>query len=310
MEHVFIGIDVAKDRLDVHVRPANQAFHLPRNQAGLADLVERLTPLNPTIVVLEATGGFETTVAAALAGAAIPLAVINPRQIRDFARATGQLAKTDRLDAAIIAHFAEAVRPEPKPVPDDQARLLAELVARRRQLIDMMTAENNRLLRTRAPRLQRSIQRVLDVLQEQLTELDRDIDTNIRETPVWREKEELLTSTPGIGSTTARLLIATIPELGCLTRRKIAALAGLAPVARDSGTTRGKRHIAGGRPAVRSALFMAALSAARFNPPLQAFAARLKKTGLAKKAVLIAVARKLLTILNAILRDSTPWKTA
>lgn len=310
MEHVFIGIDVAKDRLDVHVRPANQAFHLPRNQAGLADLIERLTPLNPTLVVLEATGGFETTVAAAIAGAAMPLAVVNPRQVRDFARATGQLAKTDRIDAAVIAHFADAIRPEPKPIPDDQARLLAELVARRRQLIDMITAENNRLPRTSAPRLRRSIERVVALLKQQLAELDKDVDTTIRGTPVWREKEDLLISTPGIGSTTARLLIATIPELGTLSRRKIAALAGLAPVARDSGTSRGKRHIAGGRPVVRSALFMAALSASRFNPPLQAFAARLKKAGLAKKAVLIAVARKLLTILNAILRDQTPWKTA
>jgi transposase len=307
MEQLFVGIDVAKDRLDVHLRPSAKAFAISRDGKGLTELTERLQQLQPTLIVLEATGGFEVTVAAALAAANLPLAVVNPRQVRDFARATGRLAKTDALDAAVIAHFAEAIRPEPRPVPSEQATALAELVARR-QIIDMTTAETNRRSRVSSRRILASIDRLVLTLHKELAELDADIDDQIRSSPVWREKEQLLTSAPGIATTTARQLLARMPELGTLDRHKIAALAGLAPMACDSGTSKGQRHIAGGRADVRAALYMAALSAARFNPPLKAFADRLRAKGLAKKAIIIAVARKLLVQLNAILRTNTPWQ--
>ena len=260
MEQLFVGIDVAKDRLDVHLRPSAQVFAVSRDGKGLAELTERLQQLQPTLIVLEATGGFEITVAAALAAANLPLAVVNPRQIRDFARATGRLAKTDALDAAVIAHFAEAIRPQPRPLPSEQAAILAELVARRRQIIDMTTMETNRRSRIASKRIRASIDRLVLTLQKELAALDADIDDQIRGSPVWREKEQLLTSAPGIASNTARKLIARLPELGTLNRHKIAALVGLAPMACDSGASKGQRHIAGGRADVRSALYMAALS--------------------------------------------------
>ena len=310
MEQTFIGIDVSKDRLDVHVLPSNEAFAVVRDGEGLAALVERLGSLDPYLVVLEATGGFELTVAAAVVAAAIPLAVVNPRQIRDFARATGQLAKTDALDARAIARFAEKVRPEPRPVPDEQARALGELVARRRQLIEMMTAERNRRRQLTSRRLIKSIDRLLALLQKELSELDRDIGEGIRGTPAWRERDELLQSVPGIGNIVARTLIADLPELGRLDRKQIAALVGVAPLNRDSGKMRGKRTTWGGRAKVRCALYMAALVASRRNPVLAAFYQRLLRAGKAKKLALTAVMRKLLTILNAMVRDNTRWQNA
>ena len=310
MEQTFIGIDVSKDRLDVHVLPSNEAFAVVRDGEGLAALVERLGSLDPYLVVLEATGGFELTVAAAVVAAAIPLAVVNPRQIRDFARATGQLAKTDALDARAIARFAEKVRPEPRPVPDEQARALGELVARRRQLIEMMTAERNRRRQLTSRRLIKSIDRLLALLQKELSELDRDIGEGIRGTPAWRERDELLQSVPGIGNIVARTLIADLPELGRLDRKQIAALVGVAPLNRDSGKMRGKRTTWGGRAKVRCALYMAALVASRRNPLLAAFYQRLLRAGKAKKLALTAVMRKLLTILNAMVRDNTRWQNA
>ena len=310
MEQTFIGIDVSKDRLDVHVLPSNEAFAVARDGEGLAALVERLGSLDPYLVVLEATGGFELTVAAAVVAAAIPLAVVNPRQIRDFARATGQLAKTDALDARAIARFAEKVRPEPRPVPDEQARALGELVARRRQLIEMMTAERNRRRQLTSRRLIKSIDRLLALLQKELSELDRDIGEGIRGTPAWRERDELLQSVPGIGNIVARTLIADLPELGRLDRKQIAALVGVAPLNRDSGKMRGKRTTWGGRAKVRCALYMAALVASRRNPVLAAFYQRLLRAGKAKKLALTAVMRKLLTILNAMVRDNTRWQNA
>jgi len=310
MEQHFVGIDVSKDRLDVHLRPLGTAFAVARDGEGLASLVERLRGLAVELVVVEATGGFEVTVAAAIAGAGLPLAVVNPRQIRDFARAIGRLAKTDALDAEVIARFAEQIRPPVRPVPDAQARALAELVARRRQLIEMIVAETNRRRQLTQSRLVRGIERHLTALQKELTAIERDIDDEIRGSPAWREKEELLVSIPGIGPTVARTLIAELPELGALGRRQIAALAGLAPINRDSGKMRGRRHIAGGRAGVRSALYMAALTAMRCNPAIRLFGQRLKATGKQPKLVLIAAARKLLTIANALLRDHLPWQTA
>jgi transposase len=310
MEQTFIGIDVSKDRLDVHVRCSDEAFAVTRDGEGLTILIERLGALDPYLVVLEATGGFEQTVAAALVGAGLPLAVVNPRQIRDFARATGQLAKTDALDAKAIACFAERVRPEPRPVPDEQARALSELIARRRQVIEMMTAERNRRRQLTRRRLIKSVDRLLAVLQKELSELDQDIGEGIRGTPAWRERDELLRSVPGVGDVIARTLIADLPELGYLDRKQIAALVGVAPLNRDSGKMRGKRTTWGGRAKVRAALYMAALVASRRNPVLAAFYQRLLRAGKVKKLALTAVMRKLLTILNAMVRDNTRWQNA
>ena len=310
MEQTFIGIDVAKDQLDVHVFPSDEAFAVARTGEGLATLIERLGPLEPHLVVLEATGGFELTVAAALVAARIPLAVVNPRQIRDFARATGQLAKTDALDAKVIARFAAKVQPEPRPVPDEQARALGELVARRRQVIEMMVAERNRRRQLSSRRLLKSVDRLLAVLQKELTELNRDIGEGIRGTPAWRERDELLRSVPGVGNIVARTLIADLPELGRLDRKQIAALVGIAPLNRDSGKMRGKRTTWGGRAKVRCVLYMAALVASRRNPVLAAFYQRLLRAGKAKKLALTAVMRKLLTILNAMVRDNRRWQIA
>jgi transposase len=310
MEACFVGIDVAKDRLDIHVRPTGEAFAVARDGEGLAALVEQLRSLRPQLIVLEATGGFEATVAAALAAANLPLAVINPRQIRDFARALGRLAKTDTLDAEVIARFAEAIRPEPRPIASAEAQALGELVARRRQILEMIVAETNRRRQLTQPRLIRGLDRHLKALQKELSQLEQDIDDQIRGSPVWREKEDLLTSSPGIGSTTARTLIAELPELGSLDRRKIAALVGFAPFNRDSGTMRGKRHISGGRASVRSALYMSALTAVRCNPPVKALYTRLRAAGKPAKVALVAAAHKLLTILNAMLREKTSWRNA
>jgi transposase len=309
MEH-FVGIDVSKDRLDVHLRPSGESFAVARDGQGLATLVERLQALAPRLVVLEATGGYETVVASAIAAAHVPLAVVNPRQIRDFARATGKLAKTDRLDAAAIAHFAEAVRPPPRPIPDAQAQALGELVARRRQVIEMIVAEGNRRRRASQRRVIRAIDRHLALLQTELSELDGDIDNAIRHSPAWQAEADLLQSVPGVGPATLRTLIAELPELGRLTRRKIAALVGVAPINRDSGTLRGRRMMAGGRPAVRAALYMAALVATRANPVIAAYYRHLRTAGKTAKQALVACMRKLLIILNAILRDHKPWQPA
>jgi len=310
MERMYVGIDVAKDRLDVHVRPTGEAFAVARDGEGLAGLAARLAELGPRLVVLEATGGFEVTVAAALAGAKLPLAVVNPRQIRDFARATGKLAKTDALDAAVIAHFAEAVHPEPRALPDEQVQALGELVARRRQVVEMIGAESQRRRQLTQPRVLRRIDRHLRVLQAELSEIERELDDAIRGTPVWRENDDLLKSVPGIGPATARTLLAELPELGTLGRKQIAALVGVAPFNRDSGTMRGRRTIRGGRTTVRTALYMAALVATRYNPVISSFYRRLRAAGKLPKVALVACMHKLLLILNSILRDRRPWQNA
>lgn len=310
MEQIFAGIDVAKDRLDVHLRPLGDSFAVARDGEGLAALVDRLKQVAPALVVLEATGGFEVTVAAAIGAARLPLAVVNPRQIRDFARATGKLAKTDALDAAAIAHFAEAVRPEPRPLPDAQAQELGELVARRRQIIEMIVAERNRSRSLQSKRLKKRIEHHLAALQKELTAIESDLDHSIRGTPAWRENEDLLKSVPGIGDATAHTLLAELPELGTLGRKQITALVGVAPLNRDSGTRRGYRSIAGGRAPVRAALYMAALAASRWNPVIAAFYQHLRQLGKPPKVALTACMRKLLVILNAILRDRRPWQNA
>lgn len=310
MEAIYVGIDVSKDRLDVHVRPSGEAFAVTRDGKGLNELIERLRSLAPTLVAIEATGGFETIAAAAIAGAHVPLAVINPAQVRHFAQAVGKRAKTDPIDAAVIARFAEAVKPEPRELPDEAARLLSELVGRRAQVIEMLVAERQRDKRATAVRVRKSIARHIATLEKELPEIDRDIDTMVRGSPVWREKEDLLVTVPGVGNTLARTFLADIPELGRLTRRQIASLVGVAPFTRQSGRWRGKSMIAGGRAIARSAVFMAALSAVRCNPPLRAFYQRLLARGKSKMVGLIAVARKLLTILNAMLRDKKQWQHA
>jgi transposase len=308
MDKLYVGIDVSKDRLDVAASsPSVTAFHVARNHDGLADLVERLKGAGAERIALEATGGFETVVVAALAAAGLPVVVVNPAQVRAFARALGKRAKTDEIDAAVIARFAEATRPELRPLADAETEALADLVGRRRQIIAMIGAENQRLKRATA-RTAKSIRRLLKALEKELSDIDQDIDNQIRHSPNWLEKVELLKSVPGIGDQIARTLVAEMPELGSLDRRQVAALAGLAPWTRQSGQWRGRSFIGGGRSAIRSALYMGALVAARYNPTLKAFRERLVANGKPKIVAIIAVARKLLTILNAIIRTNQPWR--
>jgi transposase len=307
MDAIVVGIDISKNQLDVHVLGENEGFAVPRDAEGLAVLIERLRRRPLRAIGLEATGGFETFVAAGLASAGLPVVVVNPAQVRAFAKAIGKRAKTDPIDAFVIARFIEATAPEIRPLHDAETRLLADLVARRRQIVAMIVAERQREKHAPA-RVKKSILRLLRALQRELDSLDSDIDDAVRASPVWREKENLLASVPGIGPTIARTLLAELPELGTLDRREIAALAGLAPWTRQSGQWRGKSFIGGGRAAVRTALFMGAMVAARYNPALKVFRDRLIAAGKPKMVALVAVARKLLTILNAIIREATPWR--
>ena len=309
MDTIVVGIDVSKDRLDVHVRPAGTALSFGRDAAGIEALVGELADVAPLVIAVEATGGFETVVVASLAAAGLPVVVVNPAQVRAFAIALGQRAKTDPIDAAVIAHFAAATRPQVRELPDAATQALADLVARRRQIIQMIVAERAREKRASA-RARKSIVRLLKTLQSELSALDADIDESVRGSAVWREKEDLLASVPGVGPTIARTMLAELPELGSLDRRQIAALAGLAPFTRKSGKWCGKSFISGGRASVRAILFMGAMTAMRWNPTLRAFHQRLRSAGKPKMVAIIAVARKLLTILNAILRDKTKWQNA
>ncbi|MDQ2764638.1 MAG: IS110 family transposase [Pseudomonadota bacterium] len=308
MDAIVVGIDVSKNRLDVAVRPSGESFAVARDASGLRELLGRLEPLAASVIALEATGGYETVVAASLAAAELPVVVVNPAQVRAFAQALGKRAKTDPLDAGVIAHFVEATKPAVRPLLDADARHLADLVARRGQIIDMMVAERQRQKRLNAKRLQKSIARLLAALQKELSALETDIDDAVRGSPAWREKEDLLASVPGVGKVVARTLIAELPEIGTLDRRQIAALAGLAPWTRQSGQWKGKSFIGGGRARVRSALFMAAMVGARHNPVLKAFRDKLVAAGKPKIVALVATARKLLTILNAIVRDGQTWE--
>jgi transposase len=307
-QSTVVGIDVSKDRLDVHVLPEGQGWSVPRDGDGVAELCRRLA--SAELIAVEATGGYETIVAAALSCDGLPVVVVNPAQVRAFAKALGQRAKTDPIDAEVIARFVQATRPQIRPLPDSAARLLGDLVARRRQIVEMIASERQRLRRTELPRVRKSITRLVTALDKELASVDHDIDDSVRGSPMWRDKEDLLASVPGIGRIIARTLLAELPELGQLNRKQIAALAGLAPFTRQSGVWKGKAQIAGGRSTVRTALFIGAQVAKRWNPSLKAFYDHLIAAGKAKMVATIAVARKLLTILNAILRDQKPWQIA
>jgi len=303
---LYVGIDVAKATLDVAVDPTADRWTGDHTEREVAGLVRRLTGLAPALVVLEATGGLEGPLAGALVAAGLPVVVVNPRQVRDFAKATGRLAKTDALDAAVLAHFAATVRPTPRPLPDAATQTLAALVTRRRQLVEMLTAERNRL--GSAPRaLRGEIQAHITWLQRRLGHLDTDLGEAIRTSPVWRVQDDLLQSVPGVGPVLATTLLASLPELGTLNRRAIAALVGVAPLNRDSGTFRGRRMVWGGRAAVRAVLYMGTLVAVRHNPVLRAFYQRLRAVGKLPKVALTACMRKLLTILNAMVKHQQRW---
>jgi len=305
---VFVGIDVSKQRLDVHVRPSNDQWSTDNDSKGHAQLVKQLTAKSPTLVVLEATGGYQNAIAAELCAAKINVAVVNPRQTRDFAKATGTLAKTDSIDAAVLSLFAERVRPEPREIPDEVALEIQALVTRRRQLVDMRSAEKNRLSTCTVGPIRESIEAIIRVLSQQINALDDDLDTTLRGSPVWRAKEDLLSSVPGVGTATTRTLLGHLPELGRLNRREIAALVGVAPFNDDSGKRRGQRRIRGGRSEVRGVLYMATLVATRHNPTIRAFYQRLLAAGKLPMVALLACTRKLLTILNAMMRSNQSWR--
>lgn len=306
---MFIGIDVAKAQLDFACQPSGETGTVPNDEGGIRVLVERLQEHPPTLIVLEATGGYEAAVVAALGTVGLPLVVANPRQVRDFARATGQLAKTDAIDAQILALFAERVRPAPRPLPDEAAQALDALLTRRRQLVEMLTAERNRLLVARTT-VRRDLQQHIRFLERRLREADDDLHTAVKASPLWRVKDDLLQSVPGVGRVVSLTLLAELPELGRLSHKEIAALVGVAPLNRDSGTLRGKRLVYGGRAPVRAALYMAALVASQCNPVIRAFYLRLRAAGKPAKVALTACMRKLLIILNAIARSGTPWQPA
>lgn len=301
---MFVGIDVSKERLDVGVRPSGERFATSRDETGLADLVSRLQAIKPALVVLEATGGYERIVLAALVNAGFPAVAVNPQQVRNFARALGQRAKSDPIDADVMAHFADAVRPAVRPLADEAARTLSELVARRRQLVEMIAAERMRRSQVSVRRIASSIDRHLAALEKELARIERDLDDLIRGTPAWREKEDLLTGVKGVGPIVARTVIADLPELGHVSGRQISALVGVAPYVRQSGKWRGQAHIAGGRASVRNVLYMAAITAARCNPTIKACYQRLRAAGKLMKVAIVACMRKLIVILNAIMRDA------
>ena len=302
----YVGLDVSKDAIDVAIYPTHEHWRVPQVDAELSGLVTQLHARAPALVVVEATGGYETALVSLLVTAGIAVAVVNPRQVRDFAKATGQLAKTDALDAHVLALFAARIQPTPRPVPDAALQDLTALVARRRQLIEMLGAERNRLAVARPP-IRRAVREHIRWLERQLTTLDADVTRLIRQSPVWREREDLLRTVPGVGPQTARTLLAHLPELGQLTRQQLAALVGVAPLNRDSGQWRGRRGTWGGRAVVRAGLYMAALVASRHNLVIRAFYQRLVGTGKPKKVALVAAMRKLLTILNAMVRHRRPW---
>jgi len=303
----FVGIDVSKAQLDVSIRPSGERIQVTNSEDGITQLTARLTALAPTLIVLEATGGYQATVVASLGLAKLAVAVVNPRQVRDFAKATGRLAKTDLLDADVLAHFGEVIRPNPKPLLDEEMLALEALFTRRRQVVEMITAETNRLAQARKS-VRPSIKAHINFLKRELQDINRDMDEAQRRSPLWREQEDLVRSVPGIGRVTSTTLLVGLPELGRLNRKQIAALVGVAPLNRDSGMFRGKRSIWGGRASVRAVLYMATLVATRYNPTIRSFYQRLCASGKAKKVALTACMRKLLTILNAMVRSKTPWQ--
>lgn len=303
----FVGIDIAKARLDIAVRPTGDQWAVPNDEGGISQLVARLQDLAPGLIVLEATGGLEIPLAAALAAAGLPLAVVNPRQVRDFAKAVGQLAKTDALDAQLLARFADAIRPTPRPLPEAQAQALSAVLARRRQVLAMLVAEQQRL-GTALPAVRPRVEAHILWLRRELAELDAELQGRIRQSPVWREKERLLRTVPGVGPVLSMTLVAELPELGQLNRKQIAALVGLAPLNCESGSLRGRRIVWGGRARVRAAMYMSTLVAVKHNPVLRAFYDRLLAAGKPKKVALIACMHKLLLTLNALLRQGVAWQ--
>lgn len=303
----FVGIDVSKSTLDVCIEPAVQTLHVAYDEVGIKQIVVRLKEINPTLIVMEATGGLEVRIATELASKGLPVAVINPRQARDFAKATGQLAKTDLVDAAVLAAFAQAIRPQARPLKDADTRALDDMVGRRRQLIDMRVQETLRLGTAASKPLEKSLKKHIAWLDKQIAEIDSDLTNRLRESDAWRAKDDLLRGIPGVGPVTTLTMLAKCPELGKLNRREIAALAGVAPLANDSGKHRGKRFIWGGRADVRAVLYMAAISAIRYNDTIKAFADRLKQAGKPPKVVIVACMRKLLIIMNSMLKNNTPW---
>jgi transposase len=304
----FVGIDVSKDTLDVAIRPEGTHQQLPNTDEGFDQLVAVLRPLQPSLIVLEASGGYDRRVTAALALAGLPVAVINPSRAREFAKALGRLAKTDKVDAAVLAEFAERVNPPQRSLPDAQAQQMRELLARRGQLVGMRTMEKNRLGTALSRTVRRSLEAHVAWLNEQIEDAEKELDEAVEQSELWKSKDELLQSITGIGPSVARTLLFELPELGRLSREQVASLSGLAPMSRESGRWRGKRFISGGRVSVRNVVYMAAHAARKWNPALKVFADRLEKAGKPAKVVLIAVARKLLVIANAILRDNKPWR--
>jgi len=307
MTRPYVGIDVAKATLDVAIGSDGEMVQVENSEAGIAQLVKRLGEAAPALVVLEATGGYESLVAAAVAGREIAVAIVNPRQVRDFAKATGVLAKTDRIDARVLARFAEAVRPEPRPLPTAEAKELEEFLGRRRQIVDMLTMEKNRLSIASTERMKKSLKKHIAWLEEALRRANDDIDTAVRNSPAWREQEDLLRSFPGIGPVSARTVLGELPELGALNRKKIAALVGVAPLNRDSGTLQGTRTCWGGRANVRQVLYMATIAAVRCNPVIRRVYLALRARGKKHKVALVACMRKVLTILTAMVRDQRRW---
>ena len=308
-EKVFVGVDVSKDRLDVAFRPIGQVFSFSNDHDGIDKLVQKFAEVKPFLIVLEATGGYELALTAAFMREGLPAVMINPRQARDFAKATGKLAKTDKIDANNLAHYAEAIQPQVRALPDERQKELSLMLTRQRQVVEMLAMEKNRLQNCPSTRVKKDVETHIEWLKAQIKELDKDLGSFVFESPAWRAKDELLKSVPGVGPTVSRALIAYLPELGTLDRKKIAALVGLAPFNRDSGKMRGRRTIWGGRSRIRSLLYMAAVASLRFNPVIRTFYDRLVTAGKAKKLALTACMRKLLTMLNAIAKTGSPWST-
>jgi transposase len=306
-EESFVGIDVSKDKLDVSIRPDGDRWTVANDEKGVENMVARLLERKPTLVVLEATGGLQIPAVAALASAKLPVVVVNPRQIRDFAKATGRLAKTDSIDSDVIAHFGEAVRPQIRPLRDAETQELTDLVSRRRQLVDMLTAEKNRL-KTARKKVRKDIQAHIAWLEKRIQDVDTDLSKRIKQGPAWRAKDEILQSAPGVGPVLSVTLLSGLPELGTLNRKEVAALVGVAPLNRDSGKQQGRRCVWGGRANVRSVLYMCTMSAIRWNPAIRTFYLRLIQAGKKHKVATTACARKLLTILNAMIKTNTPWR--
>jgi len=307
-KEVFVGIDVSKDKLDVAVRPSGEILSFSNDEDGISLMVDFIKPLSPLLIVLEATGGLETASVGILAAKGLPVVVINPRQVRDFAKATGKLAKTDAIDAHVIARFGEAVRPEIRPLKDQETQKLDALITRRRQIVEMITAEKNRL-GSATSWTRKDIQNHIAWLEKCLMKADKDLNNLLRKSPVWREKNDILRSTPGVGPVLSMTLLSNLPELGTLNRKQIAALVGVAPLNRDSGLFRGKRKIWGGRASIRSVLYMSVTFAIRFNPLIKKFYQHLRNAGKVHKVAMTACMRKLLIILNTMIKNRTCWST-